>query len=449
MLILSDKRGEQNEVKGLGKFFLAAAIFFIFAWHEAQAKELEILVKKAINGEVITLEEGEYQGPLIIDKPVTIVGKGNVAIRSSDEATVKIMTDGATLKNIRIVHEAIELTSAAIYMEGEKNKLLELDIETKGMGIVLNNANDNILKDIAIVGPYKTLTYQASMDSREGNAVDLFRSHRNQLKNIQIEYAQDGIYLESSEENEISQCRVRRSRYGFHLMFTTKTRLEKNLSSENITGMMVMGTDGTVIKNNRLEKMHGHVYSQGLMLYDVKNARVERNIIERNLIGILVEDSYSNVMKNNAILANYIGIQFSRAKENEFFENDVIGNVIPAYGTSSKENTLKKNFWEGHSFIDFNGDEKNDWPYYANPVFLLLVTKKPAYQIFADSPGIYFMNMLLELDKSELLKDGEVSKMPHVIAATEKNSKTWITFLTYLFLAIITMIFMYLGGRRK
>lgn len=425
--------------------FIASFLLWI---DNVEASSLQQMVANAQNGEVITLQGGTYDGPLVIDKPITIIGEGEVVITSNHEATISIIASGVQLKNIEVHHEATNLSSTAIYIEGNRNEISEVTILTKAMGITLNNANENVLNSIAITGPYKTLAYQSSMDSREGNAIDLFRANNNEIKNVKVEYAQDGIYIESSQNNEVSHCDVRHSRYGFHLMFTSHTKLTNNLSTENITGMMVMGTEGTEIYENVLTKMNAHVYSQGLMLYDVHHARIEKNRMEQNLIGILVESSENNVLKNNVLASNYIGVQFIRTNNNEFVQNDLIANVIRAYGSTSDENVMQNNYWDGHEAIDFTGDGKNDWPYYADPIFPILVMKKPAYQIFADSPGMNFFSFLLDIDKGKLLKDDSPNPIFNVHETNEFSKGKWSLGTIYALITMFMTIIIYVGGRR-
>lgn len=439
-------------MKTYNKFFINTLflfICFIFGISNVEASELQTIVDNAKAGEVITLQEGIYEGPILIDKPITLRGNGKVIITSSSDETIAIHTNQVLLTNLQIQHESTNLSSTAIFIQGDRNQITNVEIITKARGITLDEASHNFISEIAIIGPYQTMDYNASMDSREGNAIDLFRSNDNQLTNISIEYAQDGIYLESSERNIITHCHVQKSRYGFHLMFTKDTKLTHNQSTENITGMMVMGTSGTQIFHNRLAKMKEHVHAQGMMLYDVHNANIEHNYIEQNLIGLLVENCSSNTIKNNVLIANYIGIQFSRSSENEFVQNDLLANVIHAYGDSSNENSFNENYWEGHQMIDITGDGKNDWSFYADPIFPVLVMKKPAYQIFADSPGLIFLNYLLDLDRTKLLQDNNASSIPNEYVGMKMDQDKWLLTIVYGGFSAILIYFMYLGGRKK
>lgn len=412
--------------------------------------DLQTLIDQAEEHEVIVFPSGVYKGPIEISKPLTLIGEGEVVIETEEQpSAITVVADEVKIENISIQHQSMNRSTAAIIIKGDHNELKNIKISTTAMGIVLDHANENLLENISIEGAYRDLSYQASMDSREGNAIDLFYSHYNQIKNVQIEYAQDGIYIESSDHNLISDSKITHSRYGVHLMFTTNTKLMNNTSTENVTGMMVMGTRGTQIIHNELSKMNAHVHSQGLMLYDVQNANIMHNQISENLIGLFVENSQNNLIQNNIVHANYIGIQFSKAKDNEVTQNDFLSNVISAYGEQSNENVLEANFWEGQQTIDLDSDGKSDLPFYADPIFPTLVMKKPAYQIFADSPGLLFFQFLLDENRDHFVKDISPATNPNVYPKSEKTQGELTGAMIYGMISSILLLFFYIGGKQR
>ena len=65
----------------------------------------QALVDAAESGAVLTPAPGTYAGPVVIDKPLTIDGAGQVTIDGGGKGTVVLLeTNGATLKGLRITN---------------------------------------------------------------------------------------------------------------------------------------------------------------------------------------------------------------------------------------------------------------------------------------------------------------------------------------------------------
>ena len=89
-------------------------------------------------------------------------------------------------------------------MTGSNHILEEMTIETRRVGISLDEANDVTIQDSEIMG------------RRQGNGIDLWKSNRNQFENLIISNVSDGLYLEQSNENILHSNNIERSRYGIH-----------------------------------------------------------------------------------------------------------------------------------------------------------------------------------------------------------------------------------------
>lgn len=92
---------------------------------------IQELFRADSSGEFI-LTPGEYQGPLLIDRPCTVDGQGATLWRSG-EAVLQIAADNVTVKNLRV--EQVGDNGGAVALQvltpGAKNIKLE-DVEVKG-----------------------------------------------------------------------------------------------------------------------------------------------------------------------------------------------------------------------------------------------------------------------------------------------------------------------------
>ena len=257
---------------------------------EAFAFHLQEVLDKTEEGAVITLPSGEYEGPFTITKPITLEGSMEAILYNKvGESTLTLNSDGVHITGVMIVQEKEKRDAAALLIRGDENMISNVIIETSGMGIVLEQANQNKIHHVKIKGPFQNSAFHGSMLSRQGNGIDLFRSNANLIDEVTLQYVQDGVYIETGEGNIVKNVSVSDSRYGFHLMFTRNTSLLNNVSERNITGAMIMETEGTRMEKNQFRKQSNHVHSQGIMLFDVHDAIVMNNVIAENLFGIYID----------------------------------------------------------------------------------------------------------------------------------------------------------------
>lgn len=424
-------------------------LFIVFT-EKSMALDLQSEIDTAEDGDVIVIPAGEYAGPITIQKSLTLQGDGNVTLVSESDVTLFIESDEVKVDGITVLHNNPQLDSKALLLRGSRNQISNVTVHTRGMGIVLENANENVLQNIRIEGAFQDSDFTGSMLTREGNGIDLFQSNDNLIENVEIRYAQDGIYVEQGTGNTIQDSYVAHSRYGFHFMFTQQSSVFRNLSEENIAGAMVMGTVGTHLEDNIFRKQRFHVHSQGLMLYDVHDARVLNNVMEENLIGLFLESAIDNEIEHNEVSANYIGLEVLRSEGNVLSNNNFVNNQIPARAKDSHDNFVYRNYWDSHYGLDVTGERVSVIPYEADVLFPSLIANKPAFQLFADSPGLFFMQFVLDMDRSEALTDEaplmEASSQSTDLVPIERNSKD---VMLCSFALIASLFTMYVGGRKK
>ena len=99
-------------------------------------KELCLIIQKAVAGQEILLPPGEYQGPLIIDKPLRLVGQGTypeaVTIWTATGPAIIIRSHEVTLTNLGVILASPEARQRDVtvgYITGCKPKLVKVAIE--------------------------------------------------------------------------------------------------------------------------------------------------------------------------------------------------------------------------------------------------------------------------------------------------------------------------------
>ncbi|MBA9026563.1 right-handed parallel beta-helix repeat-containing protein [Peribacillus huizhouensis] len=409
--------------------------FFLPAVSEAEGT-IQSKINEAQKGAVIEIEEGEYEETLVITKPITLKGKGEILLRSClSEPVVTISGESVTLKNIKVEHCGDEKEATAIYVTGSNHKLEGIAIETKRFGIRLDNANGVTIKDSEIVG------------RKQGNGIDLWKSNQNKFENLKINNVLDGIYLEKSDGNTIHRNDIQRSRYGLHLMFSNENVLEENASRANITGTMLMESKRTVVRNNKFLSNNKSVNAQGLLIYLSTDTEVTGNEFISNRVGIFIEEAENNRIDTNKIMDNFIGVQFKKSNENKVIRNTFVGNVNDAQAIESANNQVNGNYWDAASKIDVNGDGKSEIVYSADPYFLTLTNAVPEYQLFFQTPGLILLQNILKSPADQLLTDS--APLMNMTLEVEKEKSTSFSLWVISVVMILSSFSLFIFGRKR
>lgn len=411
-----------------------------------ESKSLQTLIDQAKPGDTLTLSPGQYVGHATVTKPLKIVGDEGVEIvaeKSDEKPVLTIEADDVVIEHLSIMDERDQPTIETIFINSDNNELNHLSIETKGIGIQLDDAHHNTLSNISMKG-----NDQASFGQR-GNGIDLWESNYNTITSSKITDVQDGVYLEDSRKNNISKNEVTHSRYGYHLMFTEQTNVQSNQSFFNISGIMVMGTEGTVVEANHLQYNQKSVQSLGLLLFDVKDGFVANNVMADNRIGLYVESSMNNDIQMNESKRNYIGLQLKKAEDNHIVNNSLTANVVQGQAEESSSNDTNGNYWDDHFSLDTDGDGVSNLTYKVDPFYLSLTEEYPAYQLFFQAPGLSFLEQLFHTPTDQWVVDHEpLMEDPLLTETDDYHSSRHVLFMsTLLFIASITII--YLGVRKR
>ncbi|MGI2296186.1 right-handed parallel beta-helix repeat-containing protein [Paenibacillus sp. GXUN7292] len=420
------------------------------------ASPLQSIVDNANPGDTIILPSGKYEGPVTINKQLTIAGahKDEVILTSStDQPVVTILADNVSLQDITIKDERMLPLTAAIEVSSSDNTLENLIILTRGTGIQLIEASRNKLEHLLIEGLRKQSIYGTHDEhsSRKGNGIDLQLSHHNLLANNSISHMFDGIYIEESNNNTVTGNEVTSSRYGYHFMFSDDNELLRNVGMHNVTGAMIMGVKRTIVQENVFYKQAESVTAQGLLLFDAYDSVIERNRIQGNRVGIYVEHAQNNQLRFNDISRNFIGLQLLDASSNNIASNTFIANVIQAQAHKSDGNNVERNYWDDAQNIDLTGSGYSSLPYQVDPFFLTLTEAIPPYQLFFGSPGMQFFESLFAGAGKEQLQDIKpLMKLAELTDDQEAAAPSAVAGAASAFVTAGCLLFIFFaGGRNK
>jgi nitrous oxidase accessory protein len=400
---------------------------------------LQDLIDEANDGETVEIPGGTYNGPLTVNKAITIVGRENVRIISEgDQPAVTINNEGVTLKNIKVENSTAQY---ALLITGSHHVIKDVTVVTAKIGIRLSEASKIEIRNTKVIGK--------SGAQEAGNGIDLYRSKENLIVNNTIKDIRDGIYVEYSDDNEVIGNTVTRSRYGLHFMYTQDNVVKNNTFIDNHTGSMIMVSENELYEGNFLLKNRKNVNSQGLYLYDVQHSLFKNNHIKDNRIGIMIDNSFTNKILQNDFQGNALGIIFKQSTDNRIFKNDFKNNVttILTYGDGSKDNELLKNYWDNQMGLDANGDKLSDLEIVADPYFMEITDKNSSFQLLFQSPGMVLMEKLFKSNETSLVKDPTPVMIPNIREEAKAERNLGVMYISIFFILSSTSLF--LLGRKK
>ena len=200
-------------------------------------------LKKAIavakDYDTIFVNKGTYkEHSIIVDKPLTIIGKNYPVIDGEKKGEIITVTSGyVTVDGLFIINVGTSYTAdyAAIRIKRSKHfTVRNLVLEKLFFGIYLERSSYGKIYHNKIVG-------DAVQEYNSGNGIQLWYSNNIVIEHNYIEHVRDGIYLEFSDncliKNNVSEQNIR---YGLHFMFSNDDEYRDNTFQNNGAGVAVM-----------------------------------------------------------------------------------------------------------------------------------------------------------------------------------------------------------------
>ncbi|HIW32829.1 MAG TPA: right-handed parallel beta-helix repeat-containing protein [Candidatus Paenibacillus intestinavium] len=409
-------------------------------------QSLQQLIDQADTNAILQLEAGEYNGSIMIQKPITIIGAPDVVlVIEKGQAAIVIESDNVTLSSIEINDKRTDSSTAVITATGKEIELEQLKIKTRATGIAIDDTNESNIANNEIIWSGKS---SEKLSSR-GNGIQLYNAENMTITNNNINGMYDGIYSENSLNIEIRNNTVQNSRYAYHLMYGSNIQLIENYSFANITGMMVMTSQNINLQNNILEKQAGNVNSQGILLYAAMDIAIKRNIVAESRVGIYVEQSSGIEISENDIHHNFVALQFIDSSEQNIQDNNFIGNVTNIWSDSTSIPNIIHNYWDTFQGLDLDGDQFSDLIYASSPFFMELVERRPGFQLFFGSNGIQFVEQLYQDNKDQWLQDSAPRMQSHnLLESDQAGQSSWLMVFIWTLLLIGSIIIIYKSRRR-
>jgi nitrous oxidase accessory protein len=349
-------------------------------------------IDQARQGDVLKLEDGIYTGNLIINKALTLIGTHKAQIIGEKKGhTIKIDADDVIIKNITVKASGLDLSTldSGIFVNQNINnvKIINNHIEDNLIGVNLWGSIDSLVIGNRIIGQ------KFHRVNDRGNGVQVWNSPGSIVTKNHISYGRDGVFTNTSKNNEFTYNHFDNLRYSIHYMYTTNSVVSHNYSKENKIGYALMFSSGLKVFNN----ISINDTERGIFSNFMNDSELTDNVV----IGpckkaLMIYNSNYNNMKNNHFELCDIGVHYTAgSQDNSFRDNSFIENHTQVKYVGTKVLEWSKggvgNYWSDHAAFDLNTDGIADAVYRPNSISDQILWKNSNTKVLLNSPAIQLL----------------------------------------------------------
>lgn len=348
----------------------------------AETSRLQTLVDQAAPGATVLVRPGVYDGDLVIDKPLRLVGVGWPTLRGSGAGSVvRVRADDVTVEGVEIDGRGrgdLGRDAAGIHVTGRRVTVRRCRIRNTLFGVYLREAHGAAVDGVVIRG------IPGKAPGEKGSGIHVWNTDGFRLTNNDIADVRDGFYIQSSPHGVVVSNRARELRYGLHYMFSDDNTFEDNLFERGDAGTALMYSKRIVFRRNRFVHNRGFA-SVGLLFKSCEDVLAEDNLIADNARGVFIEDSYRVTFRRNLVATSDVAIVLYDMTGGHRVEgNAFVANLSPLFTTVRRTDTVfARNYWSDHDEPDLDGDGIADRPYRLSNVFDRLRGNLTAADLFA------------------------------------------------------------------
>lgn len=408
---------------------VVASILALLVVAGARADDLAARIAAAAPGDTIEVGPGVYTGPVRVERPLRLVGRGRPVIdgRGAHDI-VTIAAEHVEIRGFVIRHSGDDLDheSAAVRVLAGHAIVEDNIIEDALFGIDLKAAPDSVIRGNVVGG-------KALDIARRGDGLRLWRSDRTLVEGNTFREGRDAILWYSSDVlvrgNVVDRCR-----YGLHLMYSDRVTLEDNDLTRNSVGVYFMYSNQLALRNNRLLRNRGPS-GYGVGLKESGNYRIEGNLIAGNRVGVYFDGSPfapggEALLTGNTIAVNDVGLALlpsvggNTLTGNSFVDNLEQLAVLGRGNASRNAFALKDrgNYWSDYVGYDQDGDGIGDFEHEPAHLVESLLDREPKAKLLLFSPAeqaIEFVGRALPFTRPDpKFRDPAPLMRPPAVAST-------------------------------
>ncbi len=345
---------------------------------------LQRLVDAAAPGATVEVPPGTYEGDLVLDRPVRLVGRGHpLLLGSRSGSVVRVRAPNVTVEGFDIDGRNggdLGKDSAGVHVAGPGAVVRTCRIRGTLFGVYVREANGVVVEGCEIRGiPGKD-------PGEKGSGIHIWNTIGFTFRGNDIVDVRDGFYIQSSSGGLVASNRAADLRYGIHYMFSDDNVFEDNVFENGAAGSALMYSRRITFRRNQFLHNRGFA-SVGLLFKTCDDVVAEGNLLADNARGVFFEDSYRNVFRANIVASSDTAIVlFAGCGKNRITGNSFVGNLTPLTLVGRQTDTVfDGNYWSENREPDLDGDGRSDRPYRLGNVFDHFRGNLLAADLFAQS----------------------------------------------------------------
>lgn len=382
-------------------------------------------IAQAAPGDILRLTPGVHNGPVTIDKPLSLVGDDGSIVKGSGEgSTITIAAPDVVIRDLTITGSgtAIETMDSGIFVNKAGHRALVENNRIEGnlFGVYFWGPNDAIMRANTVIG---LRTWHVN---RRGNGISLWNTPGSIVEYNDFRYGRDGIFTTTSRNNIFRNNRFRDVRIAVHYMYTNDSEISDNISEGNHVGYALMFSKNLVVRGNRSINDRDH----GILLNYANSSVIEGNFVENGKTKcVFIYNSNKNTFRRNRFKGCGIGIHFTAGSErNNISSNAFIANRTQVKYVGSRNldwsHNGRGNYWSDNPAFDLDGDGLSDTAYRPNDLIDRVVWAHPMAKLLLSSPAVQVLRWAQSRFPG-LLPGGVVDSAPLMTPPELKFSTYW------------------------
>ncbi len=350
---------------------------------------LQTRIDRAQPGDTLWLSAGTYDGNIILNKRVSLIGTGGPVIRGNGKGScITVTADSCVIQGLVVEHCGGNLMNddSGIFLDSKHNVVQANTLRDILFGVYLFHADSNAVVRNRIVG-------RPDLDlGQRGSGIHIWNSNHNRFVGNVITRARDGFYIQYAKHTLIEGNEAYDLRYGLHYMYADSNAFLGNTFHHNVAGAAIMYSKSIRFRHNVF--IHNRGYSSfGILFQDCHAMTADSNVIADNVVGMFFEATTDNIFRHNVIAQNDVALQmFQNSTRNTFTGNNFVDNLSPLslVGRQTESRWSKDrrgNYWSSYEGYDLDGDGIGDVPAKIQNVFQYLEGQNANLRLYLYSPA--------------------------------------------------------------